>query len=194
MTPLTRFDTTFCSPKPMPTPMAPPRTAKAVRSIPTLDNAATMAIVTSTIFSSLENRTWIDGVRVGTDLMRRSKTRVANVAAHNRMASDSTPFSTPSAETRRPPTVRASESSTSIVSSSRPTMLSAATDQAQMAMNRAQVGSRITLEVRPMMTQAFSKLATIVTRCAGHPAALATITVTHCSSSQTIGRLCLASA
>ena len=42
--PLTKFAVIFCRPKPIPTPSAPPKTAKAVRSTPSADNVISMAM------------------------------------------------------------------------------------------------------------------------------------------------------
>ena len=39
MMPLTKFDTTFCRPMPMPTPSAPEKTVSAVRSMPSAASA-----------------------------------------------------------------------------------------------------------------------------------------------------------
>ncbi len=64
MMPLIRLDTSFCRPKPMPTPIAPVNTAKAVRSMPMLFNAMTNATTTSVDFNSLPISTWIEGVRL----------------------------------------------------------------------------------------------------------------------------------
>ena len=44
--PLTKFDTTFCKPNPIPTPIAPPKIANVERSSPTVESA--MAKLTKT--------------------------------------------------------------------------------------------------------------------------------------------------
>ena len=45
--PLKKFATIFCSPKPTPTPTAPPNTARTDKSMPTLPTATSTATVTS---------------------------------------------------------------------------------------------------------------------------------------------------
>ncbi len=63
MMPLTRFDTIFCRPKPMPTPTAPEKIASAEKSMPTEPSTISTAKVTSATRASLPSSTWIDGVR-----------------------------------------------------------------------------------------------------------------------------------
>ena len=63
MTPDTRFDTTFCRPKPMPTPTAPENTASPVRSSPMARSPITTASVNRVICSSLATSTRIVGDR-----------------------------------------------------------------------------------------------------------------------------------
>jgi hypothetical protein len=57
ITPLTRLLTVFWKPKPMPRPIAPPTTANAVRSMPTLLIAISTASVPNPIFSDFVSRT-----------------------------------------------------------------------------------------------------------------------------------------
>ena len=62
---LTRFDTIFCRPKPMPTPTAPENKASAEKSMPTELSTTSTAKVIRAMRMSFPSRTWIDGVRSG---------------------------------------------------------------------------------------------------------------------------------
>lgn len=75
-----RFDIPFCRPKPIPKPMAPPKTAKRERSIPAdvMPMSSAMTIrTTRTIFAM---RTWDERVRPLIFKTRRSANAETNVA------------------------------------------------------------------------------------------------------------------
>ena len=55
--PLTKLDTTFCRPNPIPTPIAPPRIAKEERSNPIVDSAMAKLITTRMVLKTLANKT-----------------------------------------------------------------------------------------------------------------------------------------
>ena len=62
MMPLTKFDTIFCRPKPMPTPTAPLKTANAVRSMPTALRPISSATEISAIRTRLPVSTRTEGL------------------------------------------------------------------------------------------------------------------------------------
>ena len=133
MMPLTRFDTIFCKPKPMPTPMAPEKKARAERSMPTVDKVIRMAKVISRSRVTLPISTWIDGVSSAVLRTRLSRKSPAAFAAHSASMSRTAVLITSSGEMRRPPTTTATESSAVMAGASRPRMLSAAMVQAKTA-------------------------------------------------------------
>ena len=66
MTPEMKFETTFCRPKPMPTPTAPESTVRAVRSMPTLWMATRTARKMRVILSTFPRSTLSEGVSSST--------------------------------------------------------------------------------------------------------------------------------
>jgi len=136
MMPLTRFDTIFCKPKPIPTPIAPEKKASAERSMPTVDSVIRMAKVIRSSRVILPINTWIEGVRSVALCTRLSRKSLAAVAAHKASISSTAVLMTSSAEMRRPPMTMATESRVAIVGCRRPTMLSAAKVHAEIATSR----------------------------------------------------------
>ena len=53
MRPLTKLETTFCKPNPIPTPMAPPKIAKDERSKPIVESAMAKLITTRGVRKTL---------------------------------------------------------------------------------------------------------------------------------------------
>ena len=150
--------------------MAPLNTVKAVRLIPTLPSAVTIATAIRSTFNSLANSTCSDGVSASTRRMRRSASCEAVTASQSRIASAAKPRITVKAEIRKPAKSKPIESRNAIVAVSRPRMLSAAMVQTETAIRRPQAGLRTKLEVRRMTIHAASRLSTRRSRWLGKPA------------------------
>src|SRR5258708_3776584 len=100
MIPLTKFDTIFCRPKPMPTPTAPLKTAKAVRSMPTALRPISSATEISAILMRLPASARTEGLSAERRWSRVSTTRARPRAIHSKMARMNTALITSST---RPP-------------------------------------------------------------------------------------------
>ena len=107
MIPEMKFETTFCRPKPIPTPTAPENTVKAVRSMPMPDIAATTATTMKVIFRSFPIRTRRDGVSSSERWIRLSRKLPSDTASHRVTLSSTRALSTRSAEIRVLPSSKA---------------------------------------------------------------------------------------
>src|SRR5882672_10812460 len=130
MMPLMKLATIFCKPKPIPTPAAPEKIASAERLMPT----ALMTTATANIIRAsriiLTSSTWIDGVRSPDRVIRLSTKLLAMLVNHSATTRSTPSLISNSGVSRSPPSTTETESSASMVGSSCPSMLSAATSHA----------------------------------------------------------------
>jgi hypothetical protein len=90
----------------MPTPSAPVKTAKAVRSMPIVPSAMNTAAMISSTFSRRAASSCSDGVAPESERTRASSTRAVQVASHSSRLSQTMPVTIAIGEIRRPPTVQ----------------------------------------------------------------------------------------
>ena len=160
-TPLKRLAIDFCKPSPIPIPTAPLNTAKAVRSIPTLEIATTTAIMINENLISLLIRTLTEGVISVDFLICCSMNCEINIANHRRTTSIKIPSITVNADILNSPRVSPMLSSTSVTGSIRFKILSAATVQTTTAINFDNALFLSIPVVRLIMTQAANRLTAI---------------------------------
>ena len=103
MTPEMKFETTFWRPKPMPTPTAPERTVRAVRSMPRPDIATRTARTIRAIRRILPISTRSDGVSPSTDWMRLSMKLPSAAEVQSKTPRKMTPRITLSTDSRNVP-------------------------------------------------------------------------------------------
>ena len=159
-----KLATIFCRPKPIPTPAAPEKIASTDKLMPTaLMTTATAKIISDSriIFTS---STWIDGVKSPERVIRLSTKLLAILVSHNATANSTPSLISSSGVSRRPPSTTDTESSASMVGSSWPRMLKAATSHADSDTSRTMNSLRMTEVTRRMISQAKARLAATASR------------------------------
>ncbi len=129
MNPLTKLLTTRCSPRPMPTPSAPPKTAKAVMSKPAVTMAASTASVSSTNRMSFDSAIFMPSSSARLRSTRLRITLASHSATSSRNAMDRAKLRTLSRETRTLPKLSAYSSSSCSAQGNQPRMCSATSVQ-----------------------------------------------------------------
>ncbi len=154
-----KLATIFCNPKPMPTPAAPEKIASAERLMPAALSTTATANTISASRITLISSTWIDGVRSVERVIRLSTKLLAMLVSHSATISITPSLIRSSGVSRRPPSTTETESSISMVGSSRPRMLNAATSQAATDTRRTIKGLWMTDVTRRMTSHAKARLA-----------------------------------
>src|SRR6266404_2010667 len=133
--------------------------ASAERLMPAALSTTATANTVSASRITLISSTWIDGVRSVERVIRLSTKLETRLVSHNATIKSTPSLIRSSGVSRRPPSTIETESSASMVGSSRPRMLKAATSQAASDTRRTMKGLRMTDVTRRMISHAKARLA-----------------------------------